>query len=343
MSIQDDVNNFNSSNTASDFVLLAAQIDNCTTNRSVRVPTASCLPDLACGTVAPGTIIFVDDICVPVVAQIGCWSGLDNRELRNDFSVGLVWAWGYNGTGQLGDGTTTGRSSPVRVIGGFTDWCQVSAGDFHTAAVRTNGTVWAWGYNSFGQLGDNTITGKTSPVSVIGGFTDWCQVSAGQRHTAAVRTNGTLWVWGGNNYGRLGDGTTISRSSPVSVIGGFTDWCQVSAGRSHTAAVRQNGTLWAWGCGGLGRLGDNTIINKSSPISVIGGFTDWCQVSTGDSHTAAVRTNGTLWAWGYNNRGQLGDGTLTSKRSPVSVIGGFTDWCQVSAGSGHTAAVRNIP
>jgi alpha-tubulin suppressor-like RCC1 family protein len=256
---------------------------------------------------------------------------------------GTLWAWGYGFRGRLGDNTTTDRSSPVSVIGGFTDWCQVSAGQTHTAAVRTNGTLWAWGYNANGRLGDGTTTDRSSPVSVIGGFTDWCQVSAGGSHTAAVRTNGTLWAWGYNGSGRLGDGTTTSKTSPVSVIGGFTDWCQVSAGSGHTAALRTNGTLWAWGFNGCGRLGDGTITARSSPVSVIGGFTDWCQVSTVFSHTAAVRTNGTLWAWGDSCGGRLGDGTnfaFCGQSSPVSVLGGFTDWCQVSAGNVHTAAVR---
>jgi alpha-tubulin suppressor-like RCC1 family protein len=253
---------------------------------------------------------------------------------------GTLWAWGCNNSGRLGDNTTTNRSSPVPVVSGFIDWCQVSAG-CHTAAVRTNGTLWAWGFNNVGQLGDNTITSKLSPVSVIGGFTDWCQVSVGSEHTAALRTNGTLWAWGCGFRGRLGDDMIDNRSSPVSVIGGFTDWCQLSAGHAHTAAVRTNGTLWAWGYNGTGQLGDGTtVIARSSPVSVVGGFTDWCQVSAGRNFTAAVRTNGTLWAWGYNGRGQLGDGASTYRISPVSVIGGFTDWCQVSAGYAHTAALR---
>jgi len=259
---------------------------------------------------------------------------------------GTLWAWGCNFSGRLGDGTVTDRSSPVSVVGGFTDWCQVSAsGGFggHTAAVRNNGTLWAWGYNGNGQAGDGTTTtSRLSPVSVVGGFTDWCQVSAGSFHTVAVRTNGTLWAWGFNGGGRLGDGTLTSRSSPVSVVGGFTDWCQVSAGAGHTAAVRTNGTLWAWGCNFSGQLGDGTTTtSRLSPVSVVGGFTDWCQVSADSSHTAAVRQNGTLWAWGCNGNGRLGDNTITDISSPVSVVGGFTDWCQVSAGTVHTAALRS--
>jgi alpha-tubulin suppressor-like RCC1 family protein len=256
---------------------------------------------------------------------------------------GTLWTWGNRNNGMLGDDTNTNRSSPVSVVGGFTDWCQVSTGERHTIGLRTNGTLWSWGGNSsdgsFGILGDGTTTNRTSPVSVVGGFTDWCQVSAGCHHTAAVRTNGTLWAWGLGGS-RLGDGGTTSRNSPVSVIGGFTDWCQVSAGTAHTAAVRQNGTLWTWGGNSCGRLGDGTTEVKSSPVSVVGGFTDWCQVSAGGSHTSAVRTNGTLWAWGYGDQGRLGQGSNTDRSSPVSVVGGFTDWCQVSAGREHTAAVR---
>ena len=256
--------------------------------------------------------------------------------LRTD---GTAWAWGCNNTGVLGDGTTVDRSSPVSVVGGFTDWCQVSLGNLHSLGLRTNGTAWAWGYNNFGQLGDGTTVSKSSPVSVVGGFTDWCQVSAGGS-SVGLRTNGTAWAWGCNNFGQLGDGTTVSKSSPVSVIGGFTNWCQVSAGGCHNLGVRTNGTAWAWGNNTCGRLGDGTTVANSSPVSVIGGFTDWCQVSAGVSHSLGLRTNGTAWAWGTNASGQLGAGTAVTKSSPVSVVGGFTDWCQVSAGYETSGGLR---
>ncbi|MFZ4599439.1 MAG: RCC1 domain-containing protein [Terrimicrobiaceae bacterium] len=254
---------------------------------------------------------------------------------------GTAWAWGSNIQGALGTGTvgTPACASPVSVIGGFTDWCQVSAGG-HSLGVRTNGTAWAWGPNFCGRLGDGTTVNRSSPVSVVGGFTDWCQVSAGDSHSAGVRTNGTAWAWGCNATGALGDGTTVSKSSPVSVVGGFTDWCQVSAGTYHSLGVRINGTAWAWGCGSIGRLGDGTTVNKSSPVSVVGGFTNWCQVSASglSGLSIGVRTNGTAWVWGNNPFGALGDGTTVCKSSPVSVIGGFTDWCQVSTGSGSGAS-----
>jgi alpha-tubulin suppressor-like RCC1 family protein len=125
------------------------------------------------------------------------------------------------------------------------------------------------------------------------------------------------------------------------VVGGFTNWCQVSAGSNFSLAVRQNGTAWAWGGGANGRLGDNSTADKSSPVSVVGGFTDWCQVSGGGRGGQGLRTNGTIWSWGYNAQGQLGDNTIVSKSSPVSVVGGFTDWCQVSAGYNNSLAIRS--
>jgi alpha-tubulin suppressor-like RCC1 family protein len=266
--------------------------------------------------------------------SVGCLHALGIR------TNGTAWAWGYNSSGRLGDGTTTARSSPVSVVGGFTDWCQVSAGRGFSSGVRTNGTVWSWGANGCGQLGDNTVVDKSSPVSVVGGFTDWYQVAGGTNHSLAIRTNGTAWAWGANGCGQLGDNTVVDKSSPVSVVGGFTDWCQVSAGGGHSLGVRTNGTAWAWGYNSIGRLGDGTVTNRSSPVSVVGGFTNWCQIAAGGYHSMALRCNGTLWGWGYNSVGRLGDGTTTARSSPVSVVGGFTDWCQVSAGNNFTLALR---
>ena len=254
---------------------------------------------------------------------------------------GTAWAWGTNSSAQLGDNTGTNKSSPILVVGGFSDWCSVSAGYVHNLGVRQNGTAWGWGTNSSAQLGDGTTTVRSSPVSVVGGFTDWCQVSAGRTHSLAVRQNGSAWAWGDNTCGVLGDNTIINTCSPVSVVGGFTDWCQVSAGRCHSLGVRCNGSAWAWGHGATGRLGDNTVTDKSSPVSIVGGFTDWCQVSASHQcYSLAVRQNGTAWGWGHNGYGQLGDGTTVSKSSPVSVVGGFTDWSCVSAGRNHALAIR---
>jgi alpha-tubulin suppressor-like RCC1 family protein len=271
------------------------------------------------------------------VSVVGGFTDWISASAGNSHSLGVrangsLWAWGIGGSGRLGDNTVTTRSSPVSVVGGFTDWISASAGSSHNLGVRANGSLWAWGSNSSGQLGDDTATTRSSPVSVVGGFTDWISASAGYVHNLGVRANGTLWAWGNNALAQLGDDTITSRSSPVSVVGGFTDWIQASGGRFHSLGVRANGTLWAWGSGSNGRLGTNNTAGRSSPVSVVGGFTDWIQASAGPGCSSAVRANGTLWAWGLNAQGQLGDNTTTNRSSPVSVVGGFTDWISVTAG-----------
>ena len=264
--------------------------------------------------------------------------GAHSLGLRAD---GTVWAWGSNGSGRLGDNTTTDRSSPVSVIGGFTDWISVSAGETHSLGLRANGTLWAWGSNSNGALlGHGAFGNRSSPVSVVGGFTDWIYANAGSIHSLGIRANGTAWAWGSNQFAKLGDGTETTRSSPVSVIGGFTDWISVSAGETHSLGLRANGTLWAWGFNGFGQLGDNTTTDRSSPVSVVGGFTDWISMIARSSHSLGLRANGTLWSWGSNTNGRLGDNTTTQRISPVSVVGGFTDWIQVSAGGTQSIGLR---
>jgi alpha-tubulin suppressor-like RCC1 family protein len=252
---------------------------------------------------------------------------------------GTAWTWGCNNSGQLGDGTTVFKSSPVSVVGGFTDWCQIKAGSNHGVGIRTNGTAWAWGYNGQGSLGTNNTTTTSSPVSTVGGFTDWCQITAGNKTSFGIRTNGVLYAWGYNNSGRLGDNTVNNKSSPVSVVGGFTDWCFIQ-NCNNTLGVRTNGTLWAWGNNNNGQLGDNTCTDRSSPVSVVGGFTDWCQIRAGGTFSLALRTNGTAWAWGCGTQGRLGDNTITNKSSPVSVVGGYTDWWDISAGVDFSLAIR---
>jgi alpha-tubulin suppressor-like RCC1 family protein len=252
---------------------------------------------------------------------------------------GTLWLWGGNAYGQLGDDTTDNRSSPVQTVTGGTDWKQVACGDSFTVAIKTDGTLWTWGYNGYGQLGDDTTDTKLSPVQTIAGGTNWHQVACGYRHTAAVKNDGTLWTWGRNYNGQLGDDTTDNKSSPVQAITGGTNWKQVACGREHTAAVKVDGTLWAWGRNYNGQLGDDTTDNKSSPVQAITGGTNWKQVACGREHTAAVKADGTLWAWGRNAYGRLGDGTGTGRSSPVQTIMRGTIWKQVACGREHTAAI----
>jgi len=254
---------------------------------------------------------------------------------------GQIWAWGSNTCGRLGDGTITDRCSPVREICSATDWCSVSAGRYHTVAIKTSGQIWAWGFNACGRLGDGTTTDRCSPVRERCSATDWCSVSASCTHTAAIKTSGQIWTWGRNSYGLLGDGTITDRCSPVRERCSATDWCSVSTG-GHSAAIKTSGQIWAWGRNLCGGLGDGTTTDRCSPVRERCSATDWCGVSAGGRHTAAIKTSGELWAWGFNNCGRLGDGTDTNRCSPVREFCSATDWCSVSAGSTHTAAIRSI-
>jgi alpha-tubulin suppressor-like RCC1 family protein len=343
MALQDDINNFTSSCIAADLINLAAQTSCTTTNRMIYVNTVNDLPDLTNNSVTPGTVFFVNSLSIPVVAQVGCWTGLDNRELRSDCLLNLAYTWGSNNCGRLGTNETPAltKSSPVSVVGGFNDWSFIDVGSGHKIGLRNNGTIWTWGSQISGVLGDGTGIPRSSPVRVVGGFTDWCQVSAGSDFNLAVRANGTAWGWGEAFPGRLGNNCPDDRSSPVSVVGGFTDWCQVAAGAAHGLGLRSNCTIWAWGCGDNGALGENTnCSSRSSPVSVVGGFTDWCRIAAGSQFSLALRTNGTIWAWGSNSNGQLGDNSAISRSSPVSVVNGFTDWCMIDAGTASSIAIR---
>jgi alpha-tubulin suppressor-like RCC1 family protein len=255
---------------------------------------------------------------------------------------GTLWTWGSNFFRQLGDNTSVNRSTPVTTFAGGTNWKQVACGSNHTAAIKTDGTLWTWGWNLFGQLGDNTTTDRSTPVTIFAGGTNWKQVSGGSLHTAAIKTDGTLWTWGNNSNGQLGDNTTIRRSTPITTFAGGTNWKQVAGGSDHTAAIKTDGTLWTWGSNDFGRLGTNTTTLRSTPVTTFAGGTNWKQVAAGDAVTSGIKTDGTLWVWGANNNGRLGDNTTTDRSIPVTTFAGGTNWKQVSGGGYHTAALTYI-
>jgi alpha-tubulin suppressor-like RCC1 family protein len=253
---------------------------------------------------------------------------------------GTLWTWGDNFYGGLGDNSVSNKSSPVQTVAFGTNWKQVSAGILHTAAIKTDGTLWTWGYNNNGQLGDNSVSNKSSPVQTISFGTNWKQVVCGSSHTAAIKTDGTLWLWGDNLYGQLGDNSISDKSSPVQTISFGTNWKQVVCGSTYTAAIKTDGTLWLWGRDNYGQLGDNSVSNKSSPVQTISAGTNWKQVSSGAGHTAAIKTDGTLWLWGLNGFGQLGDNSISNKSSPVQTVSAGSNWKQVYCGDNHTTAVQ---
>ena len=256
---------------------------------------------------------------------------------------GTLWTWGRNTYGQLGQGTDglgTDLSSPVKV-GALTDWSKISCEYYSTGAIKTDGTLWTWGYNDYGQLGQGTDgagTNLSSPVKV-GALTTWSQVDIGWYSTAAIKSDGTLWTWGNNSLGQLGHNNTTDLSSPVQV-GALTDWSKISCEYYSTGAIKTDGTLWTWGYNDYGQLGQGTSglgTDLSSPVKV-GTLTTWSQVSIGFSHMIALKTDGTIWTWGYNSSGQLGHNNITNFSSPVQV-GVAATWSQVDA-SGHQSFGR---
>ncbi len=252
-----------------------------------------------------------------------------------------LWSWGQNNSGVLGLGTGAGnRSSPVQV-GTLSNWAKVDGSGFYScAAIKTNGTLWTWGENTYGGLGLGDILARSSPVQV-GSLTNWSKVGFGAYHCLSIKTDGTLWVWGGGfyNYGQLGLGDTTNRSSPTQV-GSLTNWSQACGGYDWSLAVKTDGTLWSWGANSSGQLGLGDTTNRSSPVQV-GSLTNWAYVfaSKTGAHSLAVKTNGTLWAWGYNALGELGTGNTTSVSSPVQV-GSLTNWSKIFAGYENSVAIK---
>jgi len=283
-------------------------------------------------------------------------------------SDGTLWAMGYNYYGQLGDGTTTSRTSPVQVKDSsgtpVTNVITVAAGDAHSLFVKSDGTLWAMGNNSYGQLGDGTTINRTSPVQVTVDslgvpVTNIIAVAAGGDHSLFVKSDGTLWAMGNNNSGQLGDGTATVRSSPVQVRdssgvpatnviavaasgGCYYNGLNAYIDSGHSLFVKSDGTLWAMGYNNYGQLGDGTTTNRYNPVQVTvdssgapvtdviavaaaGGYYSNGSTYIYSGQSLFVKSDGTLWAMGNNNYGQLGDGTTTIRTKPEQVNTGLAD------------------
>lgn len=258
-------------------------------------------------------------------------------------SDGTLWAWGLNLDGQLGDGTQVNRPAPVK-IGSDATWVAVAAGKTHTVALKKDGTLWAWGNNDRGQLGVGSITPYTAPrqVGVTGSFfKDWTAVSAGGTHTLARRADGTLWSWGGNTNGQLGLGDTTDVKAPTQIGPDSSNrWVMMAAGGDHSLAIRSDHALFAWGSDSNSQLGiEPRAGDVLVPTLVLLDDNQWAAVVAGYQHNLATKFDGSLWVWGANGMGQLGDSTVIDKSRPTR-IGADTDWLSVSPGKFHSFAFK---
>ncbi len=234
--------------------------------------------------------------------------------------------YAFNSTGNTTYSNTISATTSLLIH--FEGAIQISLGSYHTCAIKQDSSLWCWGLNYYGQLGDGTNESKSTPVQIMAGVS---QVSLGGSHTCAVKQDNSLWCWGWNGSGQLGNGTTAPSNTPVQIMTGVS---QVSLGSNHTCAIKQDNSLWCWGNNYSGQLGDGTTEHKKTPVQIMTGVS---QVSSGAWHTCAVKQDNSLWCWGLNYYGQLGDGTNESKSTPVQIMTGVS---QVSLGVVHTCAIK---
>ena len=298
------------------------------------------------GTVGDNSVVFRSS---PVQIPGTTWEKLPHQGFKYIQQVksaikedGTLWSWGYDaGSGHIGAGTrSVDYSSPVQIEGGGTNWSSVSHAYYAGGAIKTDGTLWTWGSNSTGQLGLNQApspgTSRSSPTQVPG--TTWRSISGKQYGMWATRTDGTLWGWGAGGFGELGQNNETHYSSPTQIPG--TDWTTKVSSSRYTAAIKTNGTMYVWGVNSQGNLGLNDRTHRSSPTQLPG--TTWAKVSTSandQEFMVAIKTDGTLWAWGKNPYGQLGQNNTTLYSSPVQV-GSDTTWSKIDAGTSSWGAIK---
>jgi RHS repeat-associated protein/uncharacterized repeat protein (TIGR01451 family) len=256
-------------------------------------------------------------------------------------SAGGVKCWGYNYYGQLGDGTTTNRSTPVDVSGLTSGVTAIVAGQYHTCALTALGGVKCWGSNGSGQLGDGTTTQRLAPVAVSGLTSGVTVIAAGYSHTCVLTSAGGVKCWGFNGSGQLGDGTTTQRLAPVAVSGLTSGVTVITAGYSHTCALTSTGGAKCWGLNNFGQLGDGTTINRKTSVAVSGLTSGATTIAASGWHTCALTSTGGTKCWGRNSLGQIGDGTTTDRFTPMDVSGLTNSVTAIATGHIHTCVLTN--
>ena len=276
-------------------------------------------------------------------------------EVSGTTAPGSIWAWGDNSYGQLGNGTTSGNSNPIQVRS-LTNVEDVATSYNHSLALKSDGTIWAWGSNYRGKLGNGNTHGVYSKPLQISSLSDMVAIAAGYDHSLALRSDGTVWAWGDNQYGQAGNGithgtseatnstvtTTNDTSRGIEQVSGLSEIVALSAGVAHSLALKSDGTVWTWGYNYYGQLGNGTSGTNSDrgiPVQVkeLSGVVS---IRAGAYHSLAVKSDGTVWTWGHNNDGQLGNGVITDSSTPVQVIG-LNSMVAVAGGENHSLALKS--
>ncbi|MEO0247977.1 MAG: RCC1 repeat-containing protein [candidate division WOR-3 bacterium] len=224
---------------------------------------------------------------------------------------GSLWCWGENAEGHLGDGSTTLRSRPVGVVSLEKGVVQVATGWDHACAVKDDSTLWCWGYNAYGQLGVGNRINSSIPIQVTALENHVVQVECGDQFTCALKDDGTLWCWGYNSYGQLGDGSESSKDMPVQVNVPVEKIVALSPGGNHTCVLAQDGVVWCWGINTYGQLGNGSYgPNQKTPQAIHSLGTDNVEITAGEYHTCVRKRDYSVYCWGFNRFGQIGNGTV---------------------------------
>ncbi|MDI9308751.1 MAG: T9SS type A sorting domain-containing protein [Limnohabitans sp.] len=274
-----------------------------------------------------------------------CWQtisagGSHTIAIRNG---GTLWTWGRNNFGQLGSSGVPSSQSNIPIqVGISSDWSKISAGSSHALAIKTNGTLWAWGRNNYGQLGNNSTVDSNIPIQ-IGVDTDWAYISAGDNYCLALKNNGTLWAWGDNANGQLGNGNSGSGNMVLvpTQIGSIV-WQTISAGTDHSLGIQPDGSLWAWGRNNNGKLGNSSTVDSYTPTQ-IGTSTSWKEVAASQAHSVGKMTDDSVWTWGDNTSGQLGNGSsgTTAYKTTPQNISYASNSTKIAKGYQHTVVRKN--
>lgn len=253
-------------------------------------------------------------------------------------SDNTLWAWGANSLGQLGLETTSDWVLTPTQVGSDNDWVAVACGGWFSMGIKSDGTLWTWGSNVFGQLGNGTVDDLDVPTQ-IGTDTDWKSITGGGWHALATKTDDSLWAWGRNDRGQLGTGSASAYIWVPTQVSS-SSWKFIAAGSEHSIGIQEGNTLWTWGYNFYGQLGNGksgaseNINPTPTPLG-----SGWKMAAAGGAHTIAIKQDGTLWGWGMNQYGEIGDGTDTQKETPAKV-GTDTDWAAVGCGHKHSYALK---